>query len=149
MRRALARLLATLIAAALLIACSGGGIPKHEGQQKQRDRYASYAGPPLDSLTWLGRYDSWVSIGDNQLVLFTTPFDAYLLTVRPPCNDLNFAQAIGLTSTGNTVSARLDSVTVKNMRCPIAEIRKVDYQRMQADMRAEAAKAKADAATQQ
>ena len=78
-------------------------------------------------------------------MLFTTPFDAYLLTVRPPCNDLNFAQAIGLTSTGNTVSARLDSVTVKNMRCPIAEIRKVDYQRMQADMRAEAAKAKAGA----
>jgi len=34
------------------------------------------------------------------------------------------------------------------MRWAIAEIRKVDYQRMQADMRAEAAKAKADAATQ-
>jgi hypothetical protein len=149
MRRALVRLLATLIAAALLAACSGGGIPKHEGQEKQRDRYASYAGPPIDSFTWLGRYDGWESIGDNQLVLFTTPFDAYLLTVRPPCNDLNFANAIGLTSTGSTVSARLDSVTVKNMRCPIAEIRKVDYQRMQADRRAEAEKAKAGASTQQ
>jgi hypothetical protein len=148
MRRALARILATLVAAALLAACSAGGIPKHEGQAKQRDRYAGCAGPPIDSFTWLGRCDSWESIGDNQLVLYTTPFDAYLLTVRPPCNDLNFANAIGLTATGHTVSARLDSVTVKNMRCQIAEIRKVDYQRMQADMRAEAAKAKADASGQ-
>ena len=73
-----------------------------------------------------------------------TPFDAYLLTVRPPLQRPELRpDAIGLTSTGNTGSlARLDSVTVKNMRCPIAGIRKVDCQRMQADMRAEAAKAK-------
>jgi hypothetical protein len=143
MRRALASLLATLIAAVLLAACSGGGIPRHDGQEKLRDRYASYAGPPIDSFTWLGRYDGWESIGNNQLVLFTTPFDAYLLTVSGPCNDLNFANRIGLTATGNTVSARLDSVTVNRFRCPISEIRRVDYKRMQADMRAAAEKAKA------
>jgi hypothetical protein len=35
------------------------------------------------------------------------------------------------------VYARLDSVIAGHWRCPIAEIRKIDYQRMRADMRAQ------------
>ena len=35
-------------------------------------------------------------------------------------------------------NAGLDSVHVYGMSCPIEEIRKVDYQRMQADLRREA-----------
>jgi hypothetical protein len=77
--------------------------------------------------------------------VYTTPSDAYLLAVRPPCTDLNWVQNIGLTSTAGTVNARLDSVTVRGWRCPIAEIRRIDYARMRADMRAEAEKAKAAA----
>ena len=93
----------------------------------------------------MGRYDSWESIGNNQVVIFTTPFEAYLITVVGPCNDLNFANAIGLTSTSSTVSSRLDFVKVRRMRCQISQIRKVDYKRMTADMRAESQKAKAEA----
>lgn len=147
MRRALIGFLATLCTLAGLTACSAGGIPRHDGQEKQRDRYASYAGPPMQSFTWLGKYDGWESLGNNQLVIFTTPFEAYLLTVVGPCNDLNFANAVGLTSTGSTVSTRFDYVKVKHMRCQISEIRKVDYQRMKADLRAESEKAKAEAKT--
>ena len=145
--RCASRLLSpSLIGLCFLAACSGGGIPRHDSQQQLRDRYANYAGPPLDGFTYLGRYDSWESIGNNQLVVFTTPFDAYLVTVQGPCSDLNFVNTIGLTSTGNTVSSRLDSVKVKRQLCPISEIRRVDYQKMKADMRVEADKAKADAA---
>jgi hypothetical protein len=47
---------------------------------------------------------------------------------------------IGLSSTGRTVTAHLDSVITNSpstgrWRCPIDEIRKIDYQRMRADLR--------------
>ncbi len=126
---------------ALLTACSG--IPLKQRQEAERSRYESYAGPPVESFTYLGRYDSWQSIGTNQVVVWTTPFQAYLIKVAPPCNNLEFAQRIGLTSTANTVSSRFDFVKVGHWRCPIQEIRPVDYQRMRQDMRKEAEEAKA------
>jgi len=132
---------AVLLLACTLAACASTA-PHADGQAAQRSRYTAYAGPPIDRFTWLGRYDSWNYLGNNQLVIFTTPSDAYLITVTPPCTDLPFVQGIGLTSTAGTVSARLDSVLVKGWRCQIAEIRQVDYSRMRADMKAEADKAK-------
>ena len=145
MRRALSVFPAALVIASLLAACSSGGIPKHDPQEQLRDRYANYAGPPLERFTWLGRYDSWESIGNNQLVVFTTPFDAYLLTVQSPCNELPWVNTIGLTSTTNTVATRFDSVKVKGTLCQITEIRRVDVSKMRADKRAESEKAKTEA----
>ena len=136
-------LLATLAVVALLGACSD--TPPRQDPEAVRTRYASYAGEPLDRITWLGRFDSWESLGNNQLLVFTTPNDAYLLAVTPPCTDLPFVQHIELTATGGTVTARLDSVIVRDWPCQIAEIRKVDYARMRADLRREAEAAKAAA----
>jgi hypothetical protein len=121
-------------ATALLTACSG--IPLKQRQDEQRARYEAYAGPPVEQFTYLGRYDSWQPIGTNQVVVWTTPFQAYLIKVAPPCDNLQFVNRIGLTSTGNTVSARFDFVKVgRQWRCPIQEIRPVDYQRMRQDMK--------------
>lgn len=125
---------------ALVAACSSGSPRLSEAQQ--RERYATYAEPSVDSFTWPGRFYSWETLGDNQLVVFTTPSDAYLLTVQSPCNQLAFAQNVGLTSTVGTVHARLDSVTVQGWHCPIMQIRPIDYARMRADMRAETDKPK-------
>jgi len=141
MRHAPRALVATLAAVTALAACTSG-IPKHRGQAPERERYAAYAGEPLDRMVWLGHYDGWESIGDNQLVVFTTPNDAYLLKVTPPCTDLPFVDTIGLTATGGAVYSRLDSVKVKRWHCPIAEIRRIDYKRMRADLRAEAEQGK-------
>jgi Family of unknown function (DUF6491) len=135
------RLTAALALIALLSAC--GGIPPRQDPDAVRARYAAYAGAPLDRITWLGRFDSWESLGNNQVLVFTTPSDAYLIDVAPPCTDLPFVQHIALTSTGSTVSARLDSVIVNKWRCQIAQIRRVDYARMRADLRQEAEAAKA------
>ena len=127
---------------ALLAACSG--IPLKQRQDEQRARYEAYAGPPIEQFTYLGRYDSWQPVGTNQVVVWTTPFQAYLIKVAPPCDNLQFVNRIGLTSTGNTVSARFDFVKVgRQWRCPIQEIRPVDYQRMRQDMRKDAEAAKA------
>ena len=126
---------------AALTACSG--IPLKERQDAQRARYESYAGAPIDSFTWLGRYDSWQSIGTNEVVVWTTPFQAYLIKVAPPCNNLEFVNRIGLTSTASTVSSRFDFVKVGHWRCPIQQIRPVDYLRMRQDIRKETEEAKA------
>ncbi len=131
-----------LTALGLLGACAGG-IPMREDSEVVRDRYNAYAGEPIDRFSWLGRFDGWESVGRYELVVFTGVNDAYLLRVAPPCDNLQFAQRIGLTSTGSTVYSRLDAVTSGGWRCPIEEIRKVDYRRMRADMRLDAERAKA------
>ena len=132
-----------LVVSVVCVLSGCANLPPRQDPATVRARYASYAGEPVDRITWLGHFDSWESLGDNQLLIFTTPSDAYLLSVTPPCIDLNFAQTIAVTSTGPTISARLDSVIVKGWRCQIAQIRPVDYRRMRAEMRQEAEAAKA------
>ena len=133
-----------LVVALLAAGCSG--IPRRERDQEQLDRYMRYAGEPVDHITYLGHYDNWQSVSRYQLVLWTNINDAYLITVRPPCEDLQFAQRIGITQTASTISSRFDSVLVKHWRCQISEIRPVDYLRMKRDERAEKAQEKADPA---
>jgi Family of unknown function (DUF6491) len=130
----------------LLAACASsapqqGSGPAPTAQQQVLARYRAYAGPPIDRFTWLGHFYSWQQLGRDELVVFTTPSDAYLVKVWSSC-DLRFVfNTIGVTSTGGTVSAHLDSVTIDSgptgrMVCPIDEIRRVDYRRMSADLRA-------------
>ncbi len=133
-----------LVAALLAAGCSG--IPRRERDQEQLERYMRYAGEPVDHITYLGHYDNWQSVSRYQLVLWTNINDAYLITVRPPCEDLQFAQRIGITQTASTISSRFDAVLVKHWRCQISEIRPVDYLRMKKDARAERAQEKADPA---
>jgi hypothetical protein len=133
-----------LVAALLAAGCSG--IPRRQRDQEQLDRYLRYAGDPVDHITYLGHYDNWQSVSRYQVVLWTNINDAYLITVRPPCEDLQFAQRIGITQTASTISSRFDAVLVKHWRCQISEIRPIDYLRMKQDQRAEKAQEKADPA---
>jgi len=124
-----------LVAAALLSGC--GGIPVKQRDQEQLERYLQYAGEPVDHFTYLGRYDSWQELAPYQLMVWTTVDQAYLITVVPPCPELQFANRVGLTATQHTVYVRLDSVLVRGWRCQISEIRPVDYRRMRQDLRRE------------
>jgi hypothetical protein len=130
----------------VLTGCSG--IPRHESDQEQLDRYLRYAGPPVDRVTYLGHYDSWQAVAKYQLVLWTTINDAYLITVASPCENLQFAQRIAVTTTSSTLYARFDAVVVKGWRCMIMEIRPIDYLRMRKDLREERERSKAEGATQ-
>lgn len=134
-----------LIAAvvALLAACAE--IPQNAAATRQASLYDQYAGAPVDAFTYLGRYDSWTSIGNNQLVVWTTPNDAYLITVRPPCTQLPWVQHIGLTQTSHTVTQKFDFVLAGHDRCWIQSIQPVNYLQMKRDMRQKSADAKAAA----
>ncbi|HKT73441.1 MAG TPA: DUF6491 family protein [Steroidobacteraceae bacterium] len=124
--------LAAGIGAIVLMGCSG--IPRRSDNETLQ-RYQAYAGEPVDRITYLGRYDGWVALGRYDLVVWTTLNDAYLITVLPPCENLPFANRIGLTSTAGQVSARFDNVLVRGWKCRIKEIRPVDYKRLRQDMR--------------
>ena len=136
----LPRLLPCAAVLLLLAACAASGM--RESDEQVRDRYNAYAGEPIDRFSWLGHYDSWEPIGRHELVVKTSPSEAYLLKIGPPCDSLPFKERIALTSTGSTVYARSDAVISGGWRCPIEEIRKVDYPRMRADMRLASQKAK-------
>lgn len=147
------RILRTLAAASILAlagcATHGPSAPPAPtgtpAQQQALARYMKYAGPPIPYFTWLGHFWSWEPLGKDTLAVFTLPDEAYLLKVWPPC-DLRFVfETIGITSTARTIYAGTDSITINSAgtgpgrwRCPIEEIRKIDYRRMRVDQRAQA-----------
>src|SRR5579872_1190076 len=123
-----------IVITALLSACATNVAQR---DQKNLEEFQRYAGPPIEQFTWLGRYYSWQYVGQYKVVIWTTPNDAYLITVLPPCEDLPWARSVGMTSTQKTVSVRFDSLLVRTWKCQISEIRPVDYLRMKQDMRAQ------------
>jgi hypothetical protein len=128
------RALLCLAMAAFIGACAS--LEEHsKNQQLQRQQYLQWAEAPVDRFTYLGRFYDWQALSDTQLVVWTTFTEPYLITVRPPCVDLQFTQHIGLTSTAGTVSNNLDSIVFEHQRCQITQIRPIDYRKMQADLR--------------
>jgi hypothetical protein len=141
--------IAASAALALLGGCAGGvpqksaGTPPAAARQSALEQYGAYAGAPIDRFTWFGHFYSWEQLGRDRLVVFTTANDAYLLKVWPSCDLRWVINTIAVSSTGPTVTARLDAVIIDSaptgrMVCPIEEIRPVDYRRMLADRRAPA-----------
>jgi hypothetical protein len=111
----------SVVAAALLAACATG--PKVD--------YTDYAGEPVKSF-YLGNFDGWTAVSKDQLVVWSGFNKAYLLRVTGYCPDLQFANAIAVTSTGNTVD-RFEKVIVGRDRCLINEIRPLDTKQLKED----------------
>lgn len=124
-----------LVALAVLSACSS--VPRRERDRQALARYMDYAGPPVDSFTYLGRFSGFETLGQNKVVVFTGVNDAYLLTVAAPCLDLDFATGIGFTTTANTIYRGFDAIRFKRERCTITEIRPINYREMRKAMREE------------
>ncbi|MBL0163666.1 MAG: hypothetical protein IPP82_08505 [Xanthomonadales bacterium] len=112
-----------------------------EKQEKALSQYLPYAGEPVDRFQFWD-LQRWELVGEYKVVVWPRLNEAYLLTVDPPCQDLRWAQKIGVTSTANSVSKRFDSVVVGKFKCRINEIRPIDYKKYLADKKAtkEAAK---------
>jgi hypothetical protein len=115
--------LAAAVAActALLAGCATG--PKLD--------YTDYAGEPVKSF-YMNNFDGWSSVSKDQLVVWTGMNKAYLISVNGYCPDLQYANAIAVTSTGNTVD-KFEKVIVGRDRCFIKEIRPLDTKQMKED----------------
>jgi hypothetical protein len=81
----LTRLTAFVFAAALLAGCTT--LPPDKQESATEAKLLKFAGPPIDSFTYLGHYDGIRTLGDEQVVLFTTVNDGYLIRVRAGCRN--------------------------------------------------------------
>lgn len=93
--------------------------------------YSQHAGPPVDSFRLLGRLVNWEPLGDEALVVWTRPNEAWLLEPYGPCDGLDYSSAIRLTDHAGRVEAGLDSVLVSHpspvhVPCRIRSIRPLD-----------------------
>jgi hypothetical protein len=69
------RLRAIIFAAALLAGCATPP-PISKQDAATEATLLQFAGAPIDSFTYLGRYDGFRTLGDKQVVIFTTINDA-------------------------------------------------------------------------
>ena len=117
-----------LVAVLALGACASAGSPR------DADKLALYranAGAPVSSFRFFGGVNSWTSLGDSALAVWTKPNEAYLLDLFGPCNELEFSHTIGLTEQASRVYAGFDKVLVRsssaiNIPCRIETIRPLD-----------------------
>jgi hypothetical protein len=119
--------LVLVVAAASLAGCAST-LAKLNGPKLD---YTEYAGEPVKSF-YLGNYDGWSAVSKDQLVVWSGVNKAYLLTITGYCPDLEFANTVAVTSTGNTVD-KFEKVIVGRDRCFIKEIRPIDTKQMKED----------------
>ena len=116
--------LAIAIAATVLLAgCAS--------MRKSQLDYHEYTGEPIKSF-YMNRFDGWAPVSKDELVVWSGINKAYMLKVAGYCPDLQFANAIAVTSTASTVD-KFEKVIVGRDRCFIQEIRPVDVKQMKAD----------------
>lgn len=120
-----------LFAAAALAACSS--VPRADQERQRRADYEAAAGPAQTSFRFFNGLWSWEPLGRDLVVIYTRPQQAWLLDV-PGCTNLQFTNAIGLTSNLNQVSVGFDKVLTGRsyIPCTITRIRPVDVKRVKA-----------------
>jgi hypothetical protein len=68
---------------------------------------------------------SWSAIDDDTVIVWASAFDPYLVELAYPSHDLKWVETIGVTSFGNRVYAKFDSLQVRGFRYPIDSIYKI------------------------
>ena len=122
-------LLTAAAIAAALAACSS--VPYAQRQQQRQAAYAEAAGAPVTRFHFFSLW-SWEPLSDSELVVYTRPNQAWLLDLDGACQNLEFTQAIGLTSSVGDVSARFDKVLTgrRYIPCTIMRIRPVNVKQL-------------------
>lgn len=129
-KRSRTGLLALLLA---LAACASDGGPR----QREAVRLAlfeQHAGAPVEHFRFW-RLDRWEGLGRETVAVWTRPDEAWLVRVRAPCNGLEHATVLGLSSTLNRVYRAFDAVLFERQRCRIEQIQPVDVRAMKAAQR--------------
>ena len=129
-------LLITVALAGVLAACSS--VPYAQRQQQRQAAYAAAAGAPVRSFHFFTLW-SWEPLSDSEVVVYSQPNRAWLLGLDGHCQNLEFTQTIGLTSSTGEVSTRFDKVLTgrQYMPCTIMQIRPVDVKRLHIEQEAQ------------
>ena len=130
--------------AALLLACAVASGCTTDYRQRDTERLALYeanAGAPVQSVSYFGSLNGWTPLGESAIALWTRPSQAYLVRFVGSCPDIEFANAIQVTSQGGRVYARFDDVVpidgspMHSMPCRIGELRPLDMKAIRASER--------------
>lgn len=118
--------LSSIVAAALLALTAVATAQAMTDSERERlAEYERFAGEPVKDMPFW-RLQSYEALGNEALVVWTGVNKAWLIKVLPPCTDLPWAKAVGLSSTNHRVSAKFDHVIAGKDRCNIASIQPVD-----------------------
>src|SRR5262249_10263506 len=114
-------------AIALVLIAGAAQADTREYEKHELARYQRYAGEPIDQFAMFEMWQ-WQVLGPQQLVIWSTIHDAYLLKVDKTCNNLEWARALSLTQEmRQKVTEKFDFVVFRDQRCKIVEIRPIDY----------------------
>ena len=79
----------------------------------------------VDSFVMWNHPYSWSPVDDRTVVLWPTPFEAYLVRITYPSHDMRFVQHIGVTQSTARVYAKFDALQIRGFRYPIDSIYKL------------------------
>jgi hypothetical protein len=115
-----------VVGLALCLGFGVAGVSAAAAKNEAREAAAQAPpGQPVDSFPILSRLHDWQVIDDKTVIVWATPWQPYLVQLKYPSHDLPFVQAIGITSLGDRVYARFDSLRVAGFRYPIDNIYKM------------------------
>ena len=115
----------------VMIAAAATMLAGCASMKKSQLDYHEYTGEPVKSF-YMNNLDGWAPVSKDEIVVWSGLNKAYLIKVTGYCPDLQFANAIAVTSTASTVD-KFEKVIVGRDRCFIQEIRPVDVKQMKAD----------------
>jgi len=95
-------------------------------------RYQKYAEAPVDHVRYF-QINGFQYLATDKVAIWFGVNKLYLLTVQTPCNNLAFANGIGLTAKNQMLYRNFDFVTFDHQRCKIVKIEPVDELKMKHD----------------
>lgn len=123
----------SVLLAALLAACAQQ--PAHHATTHHPPTTIDYAKYAQETLPWLqfnSLYDWRSTNRPGSVVIWTTPSQAYLLTLAGPCLGLQNAVGIVLTSHFGLVNSNHDEVVADGEHCRIIRIQRLDARAIRA-----------------
>ncbi len=119
----------------VLLACAAAAPAVAQQTASERAdlaRYQKYAGAPVDNVRYF-QINGFQYLAPDKVAIWFGVNKLYLLTVQTPCNNLAFANGIGLTAKNNMLYKNFDFVTFDHQRCKIMKIEPVNELKMKQD----------------
>jgi hypothetical protein len=103
-----------------------------DSERADLTRYQKYAEAPVDHVRYF-QINGFQYLAPDKVAIWFGVNKLYLLTVQTPCNNLAFANGIGLTAKNQMLYRNFDFVTFDHQRCKIVKIEPVDELKMKQD----------------
>lgn len=110
---------------AMLLSACANNMSNQEWQTQVSGKIQQWQLEPIKSITTFN-LNSWSSLGENYLIIWTTPFKPFLIELDFRCSGLSFANALVVNQTNpSALMARFDSVSTPDspgFKCQIGKI---------------------------